>query len=145
MQAVIGAQYLKHRVLGIAHFFLFVVPLQPKPRTIKMSNRPKVACKARTTTAIPTEMKVLMNHIYELHKGVRHMVLFTCNESGHPLPAATSRATESERVFRAARVSGGHSAHRHPSAEPAHARRGLHPRRHARLRHLRTMRKVLQA
>ena len=58
----------------------------------------------RTTTAIPTEMKVaskreqcdaridtaereqagvtlkvLMNHIYELHKGVRHMVLFTCN------------------------------------------------------------------
>jgi hypothetical protein len=80
MQAVIGAQYLKHRVLGIAHFFLFVVPLQPKPRTIKMSNRPKVACKARTTTAIPTEMKVLMNHIYELHKGVRHMVLFTCNK-----------------------------------------------------------------
>ena len=34
----------------------------------------------RTTTAIPTEMKVLMNHIYELHKGVRHMVLFTCNK-----------------------------------------------------------------
>lgn len=32
------------------------------------------------TTAIPTEMKVLMNHIYELHKGVRHMVLFTCNK-----------------------------------------------------------------
>ncbi len=31
-------------------------------------------------TAIPTEMKVLMNHIYELHKGVRHMVLFTCNK-----------------------------------------------------------------
>ena len=59
----------------------------------------------RTTTAIPKEMntaskreqsqarlshaereqagatlKVLMNHIYELHKGVRHMVLFTCNK-----------------------------------------------------------------
>ena len=34
----------------------------------------------RTTTAIPTELKVLMNHIYELHKGVRHMVLFTCNK-----------------------------------------------------------------
>ena len=50
--------------------YLFVVPLQPKSRTIKM----------RTTTAIPTEMKVLMNHIYELHKGVRHMVLFTCNK-----------------------------------------------------------------
>jgi len=32
-----------------------------------------------TRTAIATEMKVLMNHIYELHKGVRHMVLFTCN------------------------------------------------------------------
>ena len=25
-------------------------------------------------------MKVLMNHIYELHKGVRQMVLFTCNK-----------------------------------------------------------------
>ena len=34
----------------------------------------------RTTTAIPTEMKVLMNHIYELNKGVRQMVLFTCNK-----------------------------------------------------------------
>ena len=31
----------------------------------------------RTTTTIPTTLKVLMNHIYELHKGVRHMVLFT--------------------------------------------------------------------
>ena len=29
---------------------------------------------------IPTEMKVLMNHIYELNKGVRHMVLFTCKK-----------------------------------------------------------------
>ena len=71
-------------------------PYHPKSRTIKM----------RTTTAIPTEMKaaskreqsqtclnsaereqagatlkVLMNHIYELHKGVRHMVLFTCNKN----------------------------------------------------------------
>ena len=59
----------------------------------------------RMTTAIPTEMKaaskreqsqtclnpaereqaraalkVLMNHIYELSKGVRHMVLYTCNK-----------------------------------------------------------------
>jgi hypothetical protein len=34
----------------------------------------------KTTTAIPTEMKVLMNHIYELNKGVRQMVLFTCNK-----------------------------------------------------------------
>ena len=28
----------------------------------------------------PTEMKVLTNHIYELHKGIRHMILFTCNK-----------------------------------------------------------------
>ena len=71
------------------------VPLQSNLETIKTM---------RTTTAIPTEikaaskreqsqvclssaereqaratLKVLMNHIYELHKGVRHMVLFTCN------------------------------------------------------------------
>jgi hypothetical protein len=32
-----------------------------------------------TRTTIPTALQVLMNHIYELHKGVRHMVLFTCN------------------------------------------------------------------
>ena len=42
------------------------------------SNLSKDAYKARTT--IPTEMKVLMNHIYELRKGVRQMVLFTCNK-----------------------------------------------------------------
>ena len=40
----------------------------------------KIQQKMRTTTTIPTELKVLMNHIYELHKGVRHMVLFTCNK-----------------------------------------------------------------
>ncbi|MBQ4023532.1 MAG: DUF2023 family protein [Prevotella sp.] len=34
----------------------------------------------RTTMTIPAEMKVLMNHIYELQKGVRRMVLFTCNK-----------------------------------------------------------------
>ena len=34
----------------------------------------------RTTTVIPTALQVLMNHIYELHKGVRYMVLFTCNK-----------------------------------------------------------------
>ena len=49
---------------------------------MKTSIQPKVANKART--AIPTEaqasLKVLMNHIYELHKGVRQMVLFTCNK-----------------------------------------------------------------
>ena len=33
-----------------------------------------------TRTTIPTEMKVLMNHIYELNKGIRQMVLFTCNK-----------------------------------------------------------------
>ena len=36
--------------------------------------------KTMRTTAIPTALQVLMNHIYELHKGVRHMVLFTCNK-----------------------------------------------------------------
>lgn len=40
-----------------------------------ISNRPKLARK--TKTAPPTEIKVLMNHIYELRKGVRQMVLFT--------------------------------------------------------------------
>ena len=49
---------------------------------MKTSIQPKVANKVRTT--IPTEaqasLKVLMNHIYELHKGVRQMVLFTCNK-----------------------------------------------------------------
>ena len=34
----------------------------------------------KTKSTIPAEMKVLMNHIYELHKGVRQMVLFTCNK-----------------------------------------------------------------
>ncbi len=34
----------------------------------------------KTPTTIPIEMKVLMNHIYELRKGVRQMVLFTCNK-----------------------------------------------------------------
>lgn len=43
-----------------------------------LTNRPKVAHKARTT--IPSEIKVLMNHIYELNKGVRQMVLFTCKK-----------------------------------------------------------------
>jgi hypothetical protein len=34
----------------------------------------------KITTTIPTEMKVLMNHIYEFNKGVRQMVLFTCKK-----------------------------------------------------------------
>lgn len=33
---------------------------------------------------IPSEMKVLMNHIYELKKGVRRMVLFTCSNKYGP-------------------------------------------------------------
>ena len=33
-----------------------------------------------TSKRIPIELKVLMNHIYELQKGVRQMVLFTCNK-----------------------------------------------------------------
>ena len=33
-----------------------------------------------TRMTIPQEMKVLMNNFYEHHKGVRQMVLFTCNK-----------------------------------------------------------------
>ena len=49
---------------------------------MKTSIQPKVANKARTaiTTEAQASLKVLMNHIYELHKGVRQMVLFTCNK-----------------------------------------------------------------
>lgn len=32
------------------------------------------------STAVPADMKVLMNHIYEYKKGVRRMVLFTFNK-----------------------------------------------------------------
>jgi hypothetical protein len=49
--------------------YLFAVPLHRK-----------IQSTMTTTRAIPTEMKVLMNHIYELNKGVRQMVLFTCNK-----------------------------------------------------------------
>ena len=61
---------LKNLVFRYCAHYLFAVPLQSNLETIKTM---------RTTTAIPTAMKVLMNHIYELHKGVRHRVLFTCN------------------------------------------------------------------
>ena len=30
-------------------------------------------------TVLPSEIRVLMNHIYEYMKGVRRMILFTCN------------------------------------------------------------------
>ena len=32
-----------------------------------------------TVQVLPPEAKVLMNHIYEYKKGVRRMILFTCN------------------------------------------------------------------
>ncbi len=32
-----------------------------------------------TSEAMSPAMKVLMNHIYEYKKGVRRMILFTCN------------------------------------------------------------------
>lgn len=32
-----------------------------------------------TAQVLPPEMKVLLNHIYEYKKGVRRMILFTCN------------------------------------------------------------------
>ena len=32
-----------------------------------------------TEQVLPPEAKVLMNHIYEYKKGVRRMILFTCN------------------------------------------------------------------
>ena len=34
---------------------------------------------ATVEAVLPPEMRVLMNHIYEYKKGVRRMVLFTCN------------------------------------------------------------------
>ena len=101
---MIGAQCLKHRVLGIAHFIL-------SPYLCSGIKNKKMRT---TTTTIPTEMLVLMNHIYELNKGVRQMVLFTCHKKYGQL--AIDRL-ESQ---------------------------GIYPRRHARLRHLRTMRTVLQ-
>ena len=36
---------------------------------------------ATVKAVLPPEMRVLMNHIYEYKKGVRRMVLFTCNRS----------------------------------------------------------------
>ncbi len=65
----------------------------------------------RTTTAIPTEikagatLKVLMNHIYELHKGVRHMVLFTCNKKYSELAIVSGIASVRGSVKGNAKVS----------------------------------------
>ena len=59
---------LKTSFLGIAHFVYL-------PYLCRRKNQSTMT----TTRTIPTALQVLMNHIYELHKGVRHMVLFTCN------------------------------------------------------------------
>ena len=40
---------------------------------------PKSAARTTFMELLPPDMKVLMNHIYEFKKGVRQMVLFTCN------------------------------------------------------------------
>jgi len=49
----------------------------------EMAERQRVGASAgmRQTgqTVVTSEMKVLMNHIYEYKKGVRRMILFTCN------------------------------------------------------------------
>ena len=39
----------------------------------------QMAERQTTGMVLPPEMKVLMNHIYEYKKGVRRMILFTCN------------------------------------------------------------------
>lgn len=59
----------KHSDLGIVHFSFLPYLCRRKKKK-----------KMRTITSVPTSMKVLMNHIYELNKGVRQMVLFTCNK-----------------------------------------------------------------
>ncbi len=61
---------LKHSVLGIAHFNY----------SSYLCSRKIELTMATTRATIPTEMKVLMNHIYELNKGIRQMALFTCNK-----------------------------------------------------------------
>ena len=61
---------LKHLFLGIAHFSFSPYLCRREISTTMTTTR----------NAIPTVMKVLMNHIYELHKGVRQMMLFTCNK-----------------------------------------------------------------
>ena len=39
----------------------------------------QTAIRQVTSEVMPPAMKVLMNHIYEYKKGVRRMILFTCN------------------------------------------------------------------
>lgn len=61
---------LKTLIFRYCALIIFAVPLHRRIKSITM----------RTERNIPTELKVLMNHIYELNKGVRQMVLFTCNK-----------------------------------------------------------------
>ena len=66
------------------------------PTEMKVTNKQKQCDAFIDTTEAPLSsaereqsqaaLKVLMNHIYELHKGVRHMVLFTCNKKYSKLP-----------------------------------------------------------
>ena len=37
------------------------------------------------TEILPPDMKVLMNHIYEYKKGVRHLILYTLNKCYEPM------------------------------------------------------------
>ena len=98
--------------------------------------------KMTTTKTIPTEIKVLMNHIYELNKGVRQMVLFTCNKKYGQL--AVERL-ESQGIPYVLQPAGQQNLNVYfGRVEPAHTRRGFYPWGDARLRPLRTMRKVLQ-
>lgn len=50
-------------------------------QTFKELNIMKQTVERQTASqeALPSEMRVLMNHIYEYKKGVRRMILFTCN------------------------------------------------------------------
>ena len=102
------------------------------------------------STAIPREIMVLMNHIYELNKGVRQMVLFTCNKK---YGKQTVERLESQGIPYILQPAGQqnlniyfgrcHPPDSYTPPQPANTRRRLHPRCHARLRHLRTVRALL--
>ena len=91
----------------------------------------------------PTELKVFMNHIYELKKGVRQRVLFTVNRKYEE--AAVSRLRRQNIDFMVQpvdsrkvnlRKEGVHSCHKAdggPSAQPTYSGGGLHTRCHARI------------
>lgn len=97
------------------------------------------------------DMKVLMNHIYEYKKGVRQMVLYTFNEKYRDFAVNRLEKQSIDYIiqpvgngrvnlfFGKRECMAGHPTHGDAAALPTHARGGLHPRRHARLRHLRPM------